>query len=248
MPTLYTAFSIFTDPQGATRHALEARVLADEAPEAIALKAATSPEVVQCYESIFFDVRSRRANPDYILYHVVGLGFADRNEGWPLEAIWKFFGYFGGAEVLNAVMQAAPAGTRPASPTEATDYLRAYTGTTLEHLMAVAAHVATPLSQATALTLLRMRAILERQQRATSEKPPDLAANIQDMLERLPFTVGRERATADPALAAFDDCPAELRAAEMLRLAWGLGGPDLTIKAIKFPEPSRPEGASPAPQ
>jgi hypothetical protein len=40
MPSIYEAFAIYTDPYGVTRNGLEARVLANEPPEAIAAKSA----------------------------------------------------------------------------------------------------------------------------------------------------------------------------------------------------------------
>src|SRR5690606_34674736 len=102
-PSLLHAYEIF-ERNDRIRLTIESRILARQSDEEIAEKVGTTPDVIKIYELLFFNVRDRLSNRDYIVQQIikplVQQGLAGVAEG--LSA--KFFGYFGGPIVLDQIL------------------------------------------------------------------------------------------------------------------------------------------------
>jgi hypothetical protein len=124
MPVPLAAYRIATEAHGIARHQIEARVLAGEMPAEIAAKHDLAPAVIDCYESIFFDVRGSLAHRDYIAQVIFGSYVGSSKEPWPYHAIWKFAAYAGGPHTLDAVMRLGATLDKPSTPADLANFWR----------------------------------------------------------------------------------------------------------------------------
>jgi len=233
MPCMQAAYDIYSRCPVA-RDRIEARVLADEAPEAIALKNGTTEGVILHYENVFFDVRGRREDADYILNAVIGALAAEGMASWTSGMMWKFFAYCGGPIVLDAIMNTAAVGQKPITADEAFAYLSRDTRAAVVRNIAIATRALEPRHPRTSMALTLINARLESAKESAGESnQSDIHKNIAAMLE----TVGRSlRMSEVPDPDDPMPCAAELRAHEKLALDLGLEVPGLEeIKAYKFP-------------
>ena len=91
------------------RHVVEARLLTSETFAEIAARFATEAPVIDCFEKLFFNVRDRLTNTDWIVKVIKGPeDHTPSRDGSPTAAerahIYKLFGFFGGPKVLDAVV------------------------------------------------------------------------------------------------------------------------------------------------
>jgi len=105
----------FTDPGVA--FLFESRLLARQISEEIAGMAGTSPEAVDYYEGLYFNVRDRFDNRDWAFQKVLvpaivqeyGKGVANRGISWGMvrpfyDATVKLFAYFGGPHAVDLLV------------------------------------------------------------------------------------------------------------------------------------------------
>ena len=102
--TLYAACHIYEQPGDITRTMLEARILAGQTDKEISDVSAIPIDVVQAYGDYFFDVRDRLLARDWICSEVLGRVFQCGDAQWQQAMTAKYFAYFGGPHVLEAVM------------------------------------------------------------------------------------------------------------------------------------------------
>jgi hypothetical protein len=100
-PELILAHKIFAAAD-MTAAEIEARLLANETPAAIARKTSTPEGVVAAFADVFFDVRAAQAATDWLVWQAVGV------DSWPLHpderAIWRFMALAGGPHVLDLLV------------------------------------------------------------------------------------------------------------------------------------------------
>lgn len=107
-PGLYYAHELYARSDEETRGMIEARILARETDEFIAQRLGTQAETVTWYELLFFNVRDRMDNRDWIWKTI--MNSADRSGSAhkvdvPLKMIaCRLFAYFGGPAVLDLVL------------------------------------------------------------------------------------------------------------------------------------------------
>jgi hypothetical protein len=214
-------------------------VLADEAPEAIADKSAVAPAAVAAYESLFYDVRGRLKSPDYILNQVIGPRLRDGTAGWGYDLVWKFFGYVGGASVLDEVMDTCGTGARPAGPREVAAFLSEGARAAVRRHLAVAARALRGGDRNTAGALVRAYTRPAGGEGEGGGTADALAQHIDAMLKEIPWAVGDgAKEKLPPTLAGYDAGAAELRDDELLLLAGGQEPPDLAaLKGMQLPPP-----------
>jgi hypothetical protein len=87
---------------GLLRYAVEARVLARSTPAEIGERSGISPEAVAAYEALFYDIRSRLHQGDWITAYVmtpaVHRGLSSRD----YDLLWKLMARYLGVHVLDA--------------------------------------------------------------------------------------------------------------------------------------------------
>jgi hypothetical protein len=245
MPIMDQAFRVYSDPGGVTRSALEARVLANEPPEAIAAKGATEAAVVRAYELIFYDVRGRLQSPDYILNRAIGPRLRDYTTGWDYDLVWKFFGYVGGAFVLDEIMDTCGAGPRPANPLGVAAFLTADARAALRRQLAVAARALRGGDRKTAAALIQGEARRAGRGGEDEAAPNVLARHIEALFNEIPWAVGADAEEhLPPPVAECDRGAAELRDDELSCLAAGQEPQGLAdVKALELPPPRGPADA-----
>ena len=97
-PGLFYAYEIFTGPEDSIRWMLESRLLAGQTDEEIAKNVGFIPEMIEWYEALFFNVRDRLENKDYIVSQVIRPSMGTGLQNLTMEMSAKFFGYFGGVK------------------------------------------------------------------------------------------------------------------------------------------------------
>lgn len=247
MPATAQAFSIFSDPRGMSRTVLEARILAAEAPAAIARKCAAPLPLIQIYERVFFDVRDRLDASDYVLTHAIGRGLREGTGSY--DAALKLLAYLGGVHVLDEIMGARSAASRPAAPREVGAFLTEDARAAVRAQMAVVARMLGATDRRTAAVLAAANA-----RQATGKANEDdisqdrLLVHVQAMLDAIPWAVGPEGAKkTHPRLAEFDRYAAELRDDQLLLVASGQepAGLAAELKDLQMPPPRPREGGLP---
>jgi hypothetical protein len=104
MPHHYTAFWLSVRGIPELRWHVEARILARQNWLAIAGKTALAPEALQLYEALFFHVTDRLDATGWVLHEVIGRPEGARRLG----ATWQYYGYRGGADVLDTFLYGCP--------------------------------------------------------------------------------------------------------------------------------------------
>jgi hypothetical protein len=239
MPNVFAAFAIF-DEDRRDRHALEARILANEPLSRIAAKTGFSGPVIQTYEEIFFDVRSRLDQVDFIWNHVIGQDSRGGQGDQSVYRFWKRLAYTGGAGAFDALHNGPPRTSRPTSPTEVDDFLEqeAQRALTQKFAQAVQSLDAESVVDLRTITMGRQPFLKERREKEKLRES-EFAIGMQACLASINNFMGtgsKGEAQQTNLQRAYSSLPAEIRAGEMIRLDFTGQGPTLEEMAnIRFP-------------
>jgi hypothetical protein len=195
-PALNEAFAVYHDGSTPTRWELEARILAGESDEVIGRQFSLQPEAVRWYEAIFFNVRDRLQAKSYITNHVIRLYQQGGNPGVNLETLWKWYGYWGGSRVLDAIVSNFAALPQPTDSNQVEQYFDEQLKQAIKYRAAVATQAIPwddPKWAPRILKIwLRMLEIENRQSRSRQSKTEvDIMLNMQalvDYMKRIPKT------------------------------------------------------------
>jgi len=103
MPDLFWAHHAWLQNKLPTRWHLEAHILARADDWEIGFAAGLSPEIVEAYEAVFFNVRTKLNHRNYITHQVIGPGVQRGLYERDYDVLWKLYGYFYGPHVLEAM-------------------------------------------------------------------------------------------------------------------------------------------------
>jgi hypothetical protein len=238
MPILYQAHGLYVDRRDGARQALEARVLAAQDEAAIAQALGIHPSVVTFYECVFFDVRDRLGNRDYILRVVLSpTSFGDASDG-PLQYAWKLLGYLGGPAVLEVLMDATAPSPRPTGAAQIREFLDRFADDTLRKRLAVASSRLDATDRAIREALLWL-ASRENSRRTDDSKLNEWETIAKAILKQIPWSFGeRGLESQPPQREAFSRSAVEPRAKDLLRLWAGEEIPELQERLnVKLPPP-----------
>lgn len=118
-PALYYAHQLQYHPDREWRTFCQARLLARQSDKEIGEAIGTLPEAVAWYEALFFNVRDRLDNHDWIVKTVLGTRDqrAANREGsitdHQRELLYKIYGYFGGPMILDVIISGFVSGNLP---------------------------------------------------------------------------------------------------------------------------------------
>ena len=109
-PGVYYAHTMHTNSDEEWRAIIQARILTNDTYEVIGERVCTLASAIEWYEKLFFNVRDRMHNKDYIVKSIIGRA-DDRGpdmEGTLTEfqrtVCYKLFGYYGGTMMLDLLI------------------------------------------------------------------------------------------------------------------------------------------------
>jgi hypothetical protein len=238
-PGVFYARELHARGQEDDRWVVEARVLADQPAEEIALRQNTTAEVISWYEALFFDVREQLHRRDWVANRVLGPAFRRGVRARDFDLLLKLYALQGGPVVVDFLVEGgARAKSRPASLEEVPDFFARDKRHSLARLAAGAARClpVTPEQQAAVLDAHHRLEELESQAGAGGKRG-DLADNIAGVLEGLAFS------KAPSPAGGGGGGRVELRAAEMVyKACGGAPAPQAPEELLNFKIPEAPPG------
>jgi len=151
-PGIGEADELYQD-NGPRRWHVQARLLMGEGDPEIGRRCLLPSHVVQRFESLHFSVRHCLESYGYIVQRVIG-GLDGLGEE-QLDRLWMAFAYFGGAPILDSLVDVFLAAWRPGEPATVGVYFREGSSAPLEMQAAIAAHLI-PDSEDTKRAFMRM--------------------------------------------------------------------------------------------
>jgi hypothetical protein len=235
---LFWAHSMWSEEKAPTRWAIEAHILAGETDDEIAKKAGCTPETINAYEAVFFNVREKLNNVEYVANVVMGEAVARGVTERQYDLLWKLFGFRGGPHVLDALITKFTSVRRPQKAEEVSQFFQESTINSMRHKAAVAA-LTVPINTHTQLPIIESYAKyveIERASENAEKAQAGIVANIGAMLAALPFKMGTKLDAAGDKMVPFDNNAAELRSDELMIVSAGgkLKNQPL-LEELKFP-------------
>ena len=216
------AWSSMTNPQ---KHSIEAHILARGDNAFISEYCGVSPDIVEAYEALFFNVREKLENKGYILHCVIGPAIQRGLSEREFDLLWKLYGYFLGPHIVTALESkfANPVwcGTKEAVSAAVLDDAIG----TLKLKAALAAKTVN-VNQHTQLALMDQFTKFVEVERSTDtagKSQEQILEHISVMMTQLPFNVGgRDPRSGNKILTVaegFEQSPIELTYEETLKSA-----------------------------
>jgi hypothetical protein len=125
-------------------YGIEARIMARESDADIAQGFGCWPTYIEAYEALFFNVRDRLDNHDFIYNTVLGHQAADDKQHQQYDRGWKRLAYEGGQDVLDAVMCESANFTRVQRPEDVPVFFGNFVMGTLQQKVAIASQLISP--------------------------------------------------------------------------------------------------------
>jgi hypothetical protein len=167
------------ETESALRDELEARIMAEQSDEEIAAKMELAQEVIEAYEGIFFDVRSRLSVTGWIRCNA--MRWTPYEEPYKLGTALRQFGYYGGPYLLEAYLPIARRYAAAVSNGTISEVRRRDREVnSLARLIDLHAMEAT---QENVMNLFRIHAALIVRDQWLAEKPLEDATDVQRRLE-----------------------------------------------------------------
>ena len=180
MPAVAQAFDLRQADPPHLRWAVEARLLAGEAFDAIARKCGLLPEVVEAYERLFFAVVDMLGFDTWVMCQAVGgKAFYGMTEN-DLDVWWKLLGYCFGPLMLDKVIHHSLGQPRPEDDEQLAAALDRGAEAVFRGRKLLAAHLL-PVTPETAPQVLQLAAQLD----AAGDRPADGAAAQQGTVDCL---------------------------------------------------------------
>lgn len=220
---LFWAHSIWLAEKNPVRWGIEARVLAGESDEEIAEKVGTATSVIEAYVNVFFDVRARLRNLDYvqnvIMADAVIRGLQERH----YDLLWKLLGFKGGQHVLDAVINRGTDVSKPASADGVGTFFQDFAISSMKYKAAIAS-LTVQVNTHTQLPLIESfvkYVEIEKNSDHVMKAQSSIVDNIGVMLTSLPFKIGTKLDSEGGKMLPFDTNAAELRGDELLFISAG---------------------------
>ena len=240
-PEVFWAHWLFTQERHPARYAVEAYLMARQTDREVGLRCGVPPEVVNAYESLFFNVREKLNYPEYILHCVLGESIQKGIESRNFDLLWKLYGYFCGPHLVASLTSGFPVNVWCQSSDSVSSAIQDDAIATMKLKAAIAAKTI-PVNQRTQLGLLEQFTKfveIERLSETDGKSKEVVMSHLAAALASLPMRVGPNHPnTPDTsALAIYDDGAAELSYPEMLHLTvTGDAGKGTNISQLRFPE------------
>lgn len=235
---LFWAHSLWLDDKAPTRWTIEARIIAGETNAEIAQKLGTEEDVIAAYADVFFDVRDKLENLDYvvsvILADAVTRGLQERQ----YDLLWKMVAFQGGTHALNAILSRFISISKPRSPDEVAGFFQDSAINSVKYKAAIAT-MTVPVNTHTQLALIDSFVKYVEVERTTdnaTKAQNSIIENIGAMLRSMPIRIGTKLESRENKLLPYDDSAAELRGDEIMTVVSGGAIENAeAIQQLKFP-------------
>jgi hypothetical protein len=196
-PEMLIAHKLYYSPCPEQRHILEARLLTSETYAEVAQRMGTCEKVVSHYAELFFDVRDRFQATAWIMQVILGpsrLRSTFRENGELTQEqrafLYRFFGYFGGPLVLDALIAGIGEIKMPERPDEVDKWLDSTVLQIVRTRAAAAAHLF-EVNRGNAIRLLKL-ALPRNNKRTNANTMSDeeLSSRLARVYADLGFTNG----------------------------------------------------------
>ena len=251
---IFWAHWAWHDPNNATRHQLEAYILAREADWVIGFKCGMTVAQVKAYANVFFDVRDKLDHVAYVINTIIGPSIHRGFFGRDYSELWKLYGYFFGTHALEAVVNKMVSPMRCSSPETVGTAFQDDAISTMKMKAALAAKTV-PINAQTQIDLLHIFTKfieVERTTDSAGRSNDQLLEHIKAALGCLPFVIGGRNPrygdidVESSPVDAFDNCAAELSYEESMLLSSGQSLPNAEgLRQIQYPAPASVSEANP---
>lgn len=248
---LYAACEIYQAPQLArVRVSIEAYILAKLSDAEIAHHLSTDPQVIDWYEALFFNVRDRLDNKDYICSQVIGpIGHVSLGD-LSNETVCRYHAYHGGPvvamDVLRGFNDANPQPGPGGDPAEYYGHLWDHA----THRKGATVSTFEPMTYDAGAyqdRLLALRLETKRLQADGALAQAGYVENVQTTMRATSWGSGRaaQAAVKRTPLGEYSGHARELRAGEMLQVITGSAPAGLSeqVKVKKLPPPRKTDDA-----
>lgn len=227
-PAMWCAYRLYSDGDEFGRTKLEARILAGQTNEEIASWAGTWPETIELYEAVYFCVRDRIKQKDWILRQIYGPN-AENLKHNEAGAMIQLFAYHGGPVLLELLLSGFDA-ENIVEHGSMSDFLDKHVATTLRRRTATALMTAevNRFNIGELVTAHQRLVELTRDARAVNAAggmQPQVHENIVGLLHQISWLVGSGKDTkatlASTPAGRFTESAVQLRADDELAVAFG---------------------------
>jgi len=252
-PGLYLAFEMYNAPKDdVMRNHTEAHILAGRSDQEIGSITDQTPDTIEWYEKVFFNVRTKLNIRSYIDAQVLAKATNCGLQNLNLMLLNKFWGYYGGPYMLDAFLNGMPKSVaQPGPNTDMQKYVVESQNLDLVKFSADSTKALGPgdVNSFNYFDLINTQnqiiSLVEAAKAETGNTTP-LEETVAAVLGGLNWVVGasRQQVLANSNLGAYMGHAAEPRADDQLRIAAGLSV-DYTpedLAARKLPPPRPKEG------
>jgi len=246
MPDMFWAHQCWLETKKPTRWHIEAAILARQDDWEIGFACGVNPEIVDAFESVFFNVREKLNHRHYILHHVIGpavqRGLYERD----YDVLWKLYGFFYGPHALDALASKFLSPNWCSTPDTVNSSYQDDAIGTLKMKAAIAAKTI-PVTLNTQVDLLHIFTKFVEVERTTDSagKAQDqMLEHISAMMGNMPFNIGgrdpqRQQLPVEPNPAhAYKQTNIELSFEETMMVATGGEVPTADrLVELTFPPP-----------
>lgn len=259
-PGLYFAYLIFerTEEDFEVAFMIEARLLARQSKEDIAVELDTIPEAIEWYEKLFFNVKDRLRSHDWIMKHVLvpaverSSARPEQQSGRPgrkpiaeafYDASLKCFAYYGGPIAVDFMLSGFNRGMEPQTRDDLSPWLDAHTALAAKRRSAMAVGQF-EVDKWNVMDLFAFHARLmeiEKSEEHASKARSEIEKNIDGLMSEIGWTVGRDggKEFKGAAFVEMQSSAVELRDHQLLSAAAGVPIDIEDIKSITMPPPQQ---------
>jgi hypothetical protein len=227
-PALFYAHLIHHHPDREWRSIAQARLLSGATDDEIAQLSGTLPETINLYEQLFFNVRDRLDNKDWIVKTILGTvtqrssNRYDTMTDHQRDSLYKLFGYFGGPVILDVIISGFASKDLPTSPKHVSGWFDRTMKTLIKRRATIEAH-RFEVDKFKVMELMHIHlSIITSEKESGSGPATDYDKCISEMLTQTPWGVAKKgfrQLNQDQQKFALS--PVEPRADEQMQLAFG---------------------------
>lgn len=191
-PAMYWAHHAWLDSANPAKWHIEAHLLGRGTDWDVGFAVGVSPEIVQAYEAVFFNVREKLNHKGYILHSVIGPSIQRGLSEREYDLLWKLYAYFNGPHMLDALASKFVNPGWASNPDMVSSTIQDDAIGTLKLKADIAAKTV-PVSMNTQVELLHIFTKFVEVERTTDsigKAQNQILDHVEAMMTTLPFNIG----------------------------------------------------------